>query len=117
MHDDPLRFESETGAVERGFLAPFQGGSLGGGCLLGLKRQAESWSPFGAPDQMSKLQGPKAQESKAQAQAWALLSWSPFGPQNHRGAWRFLTCPFLRFKRSPHSARETSQILLSLPAC
>jgi hypothetical protein len=98
MHDDPLRFESETGAVERGFLAPFQGAPLGGGCLLGVKPQAESWSPFGARDRMSKLQGPKGQE------------------QNHRGAWR-LTCPFLRFKRSPHSARETSQILLSLPAC
>jgi hypothetical protein len=51
-----------------------------------------------------------------QGKPWAMLSW-PFGPQNHRGAWRFLTCPFLRFKRSPHSARETSQILLSPPAC
>jgi hypothetical protein len=51
-----------------------------------------------------------------QGKPWAMLSW-PFGPLNHRGAWRFLTRPFLRFKRSPRSAREISQILLSLPAC
>ena len=39
------------------------------GCLLGLKTQAESWSPFGARDQMSKLRGPKGQEVIAQALA------------------------------------------------
>ena len=52
MHDHPLRLESETGTVERGFLAPFEGASLGGGCLLGLKPQAESWNPFGARNQI-----------------------------------------------------------------
>ena len=65
MHEHRFRFESETGAVECGFLAPFQGASLGGGCLLGLKPQAESWSPFGARN----------------AKAWATFSW-PFGPFN-----------------------------------
>jgi hypothetical protein len=50
-------------------LAPFQGASLGGGCLLGVKPQAESWSPFGARDQTSKLHGPKGQEIIAQVLA------------------------------------------------
>jgi hypothetical protein len=53
MHEHQLRMESETGAVERGFLAPFRG-LRWGGCLLGLKPQAESRSPFGARNQMSK---------------------------------------------------------------
>jgi hypothetical protein len=69
MHQHRFRFEGETGAVERGFHAPFQGASPEGGCLLGLKPQAESWSPFRARDQMSRLQGPKVQENFAQALA------------------------------------------------
>jgi hypothetical protein len=70
MHQRRFRFESETGAVERGFLAPFQGASPRGGCLLGLKPQAESWSPFGARDQMFNLQSPKGQGNIAQALAF-----------------------------------------------
>jgi hypothetical protein len=60
MHEHRLRFYSQTDAVERGFLAPFQGASLVGGWFLGLKPQAVSWSPFGARNQMSKLQALRA---------------------------------------------------------
>ena len=67
MHEHRFRFESETGTVELGFLSPFQGAPLGGGCLQGLKPQAESWSPFGARN----------------AKSLGYVSW-PFGPFNSR---------------------------------
>jgi Domain of unknown function (DUF4105) len=54
-HEHLLRFEIETDVAEGGFLAPLAGASLGGGCFLGLKPQAEFWSPVGARHQMSKL--------------------------------------------------------------
>jgi len=55
-----LRFDSVTGAAERGFLVLFQGASLAGGWFLGLKPQAESRSPFGARDQMSNCRALRA---------------------------------------------------------
>jgi hypothetical protein len=39
--------KSELDAIGGGSLAPFQGASLWGGWSLGLKPQAESWSPCG----------------------------------------------------------------------
>jgi hypothetical protein len=84
MREHGLRFESESRAVERGFLAPFQGASLGRGSLLGLKPQAESWSPFGAQDQMARLQ--------AQGLPWSgqpLMALAPKGLEIGKCGMRF----------------------------
>ena len=79
MQEHGLRFDSETGAAERGFLALFSGASLVGGWFLGLKPQAVSWSPFVARDQMSKLQGPSGHIQRRQLRSGGLSPNLVFG--------------------------------------